>query len=78
LLFALNVSREQAESHILDEVSSYRLFLHFGLSAKQCAENLRADRPKPFFKLYWNQLRMGGREPAELLRHVMLDDALAA
>jgi len=73
-----NVAGEPAENHVLDETSSYRLFLHLGISAKQCAENLQPDRPKPYFKLYWNQLRMGGREPAEMPRPVTLDDAFAA
>lgn len=73
-----NLKEEQAENHILDETTSYRLFLHLGLSAKQCAELLQSDRPKPFFKLYWNQVRIGGREPAEIPRRVTLEDALAA
>jgi hypothetical protein len=73
-----NLSEEQSANHILDEDSSYRLFLHLGLSAKQCAENLRPDSPKAFFKLYWNQIRMGGRDPSEVPRRVMLEDALAA
>lgn len=73
-----NLPGVQAENHSLDETSSYQLFLHLGLSAKQCAENLLPDRPKPFSKLYWNQVRMGGREPAEVPRCVTLEDALAA
>jgi hypothetical protein len=73
-----NLPAEQAENQILDETSSYRLFLHLGLSAKQCAQNLRPGRPEPFFKLYWNQVRMGGRDPAEVARRVTLEDALAA
>jgi hypothetical protein len=71
-----NVSEEHAETHILDESSSYRLFLHLGLAAKQCAKNLQSDSPKPFFKLHWNQVRMGGREPAEVQRRVTLEDSL--
>jgi hypothetical protein len=73
-----DVAEGQADGLALDPDASYRLFLHLGLSAKQCAEGLRADRPRPYYKLYWNQTRMGGREPAELPRRVTLDDALAA
>lgn len=73
-----NLPGERAEKHVLDADSSYRLFLHLGLSAKQCAEILQPERAKPFFKLYWNQVRMGGREPVEIPRRVTLEDALAA
>ena len=68
----------QAESCILDEAMSYQLALFLGISAKQCLENLKPDRKKPYFKLYWNQTRMGGREPAEIGRPVTLEDAFAA
>jgi hypothetical protein len=73
-----NASEGQTASRVLDETWSYRLFLQMGVSAKQCAENLKPDRTKPYFKLYWNQTRMGGREPAEISRQVTLADALAA
>ena len=73
-----DVSEGQADSLVLEPEASYRLFLHLGLSAKQCTEGLQVNRPEPYFKLYWNQTRMGGREPAELPRPVTLDDALAA
>jgi hypothetical protein len=72
------VSGVKAESRVLDETLSYQLFLNLGLSAKQCAEYLKPGRPKPYFKLYWNQTRMGGREPAEIRRPVTLADAFAA
>jgi hypothetical protein len=68
----------QTDNRVLDSAMSYQLFLYLGASAKQCAENLRPTKPKPHFKLYWNQTRMGGREPAEVGRRVSLDDALAA
>lgn len=65
-------------AHLLDAATTYEFFLGLGLSAKLCAENLQADRPKPYFKLYWNQVRMGGRQPGEVSRPVTLDDAFAA
>jgi hypothetical protein len=74
----INVSGYDAEDFTLDEAKTYQIFLHLGISAKLCAENLKPDRPKPYFKLYWNQTRMGGREPAEVPRRVTLDDAFAA
>src|SRR5262245_59153010 len=73
-----NVQQGEAGSLVLDPESSYQLFLDLGISAKQCAENLNADRPQRYFKLYWNQTRMGGREPTEVRRPVTLDDAFAA
>jgi hypothetical protein len=71
-------SPERAKELRLDEAQSYQSFLHLGISAKLCAARLAPDPPKPFFKLYWNQLRMGGREPGELPQPVTLEDALAA
>jgi hypothetical protein len=68
----------QTDRAELDEAAAYRLFLQLGVSAKQCADNLPADRPPALFKLYWNQTRMGGRTPAELPRAVTLGDAYAA
>src|SRR5262249_6099719 len=68
----------QAESLGLDPADSYQLFLHLGISAKQCVESLQGAKAPPSFKLYWNQTRMGGREPAEVHRPVSLDDAFAA
>jgi len=73
-----NIEEAQAESRDLDEASGYRLVRHVWLSARHCAEYLRADRPKRFFKMYWNQLRMGGRDPEEIPRPVVLEDALSA
>jgi hypothetical protein len=63
---------------VLDESMAYRFFLRLGISAKRCTELLSPSQRQPYFKLYWNQTRMGGREPAELLRMVTLGDALAA
>lgn len=68
----------RANRDALTEAEAYELFLLLGLSAKQCAENLRPGRPEPFFKMYWNQIRMGGREPSEVTRPVTTGDAIAA
>jgi len=73
-----NVTEGQAEGLVLEPDSSYQLFLHLGVSAKQCADSLKKGGPAPYFKLYWNQTRMGGREPAEVRRPVTLDDTFAA
>jgi hypothetical protein len=73
-----NVLEGQAERLVLDPESSYQLFLYLGVSAKKCAASLKGDRPQSYFKLYWNQTRMGGRESAEVRRPVTLDDAFAA
>jgi len=71
-----NLPPKQAKIHILDEASAYRLFLHLGFAAKQCAKDLQPDHSEPFSTLYWNQTRMGGREPSEVSRRVTLEDAL--
>jgi hypothetical protein len=71
-------SAAQAAGRPLGEAEAYRLFLDLGLSAKLCAENLNPHRVRPYFKLYWNQVRMGGRDPAEVRRPVTLDDAVVA
>lgn len=73
-----NLPAAKSEGLVLDAAMSYQFFRHLGISAKLCAENLRTDRPKRHFKLYWNQTRMGGREPYELSRRVTLEDAFAA
>ncbi len=73
-----NVPEVKAETYILDEAMSYRLFLPVVGSAKKFAERLKPDGQTPYFKLYWNQVRMGGRDPSEIRRVVTLEDALAA
>jgi hypothetical protein len=73
-----SVPADQAETRALDREESHQLLLDLGASAKQWAENLKKDRPQSFFKLYWNQTRMGGRDPADVRRPVTLADAFAA
>jgi hypothetical protein len=73
-----NVPAVKTENYRLDAAKSYQLFMDLGVSAKECAERRKPDRPKPYFKPYWNQIRMGGREPAEIHRGVTLEDAFAA
>jgi hypothetical protein len=73
-----DIDAEQADRHLLDRDFAYKLFLHAGISAKQCEECFKPDRPELHAKVYWNQTRMGGREPSELTRSVTLADAFAA
>jgi hypothetical protein len=72
------IQEGMAAEFVLDQDSAYRLFLHAGFSAKQIGEKLKADKSQKYFKMYWNQLRMGGREPSEISRPVTLHDTLAA
>ena len=73
------IEAEKAEELILDREQAYKLFLHAGFCAKQFEESLKASsKLQRYFKLYWNQTRMGGREPSEICRPVMLEDAFAA
>ncbi|QVL30118.1 hypothetical protein KIH39_14770 [Telmatocola sphagniphila] len=62
----------------LDPPSSYRLFLNLGLPLKVIHQKLNSEQPKEYFKLYWNQTRMAGRNPAELPRDVRLTDTVQA
>jgi hypothetical protein len=68
----------EAEQAIIDREMSYQVFLNLGISAKYAAGTLELESPSLYFKFYWNQTRMGGREPAEIHRRVTLEDALAA
>jgi len=74
-----DIEAEKAEALILDAEQAYELFRHLGLSAKTFEKSLKANtKPENYFKLYWNMVRMGGREPSEIGRPVTLDDAFAA
>lgn len=73
-----HIPAAEAEQLIIDREMSYQVFLNLGISAKCAAASLEIARPSQYFKFYWNQTRMGGREPAELPRAVTLTDALAA
>lgn len=56
----------------LDAEEAHRVHLSFGLGARSFETAPRE------FKLYWNQTRMGGRDPDELPRAITLADAFAA
>lgn len=72
-----NIYPDQALPAALNMADSYKLLLNLNLSAKRCGEILRKDAAA-CFKLYWNQGRMGGRDPSDLPRPVTLSDAYAA
>jgi len=71
-------SEATAEKLALGEAESYRLFLHFGISAEECARHLQKMPRDPYMKLYWNQSRMGGRNPTDLGRTVSPEEMLVA
>ena len=60
----------------LGQEQAYQLILRIGLAAKRFCNGYRDD--SECFKFYWNQTRMGGRDPRELPRIVTLDDAFHA
>lgn len=80
----------EAEARVLFEDASYRLFLDMGFSAAETTRRLdaarasdsdppdAAEKPPSYDKLYWNQTRMGGRDPREIPRIVTTEDALGA
>lgn len=59
----------------LTEAQAYQMLLRLGGSAKLA----NRDRAEPnYYKLYWNQLRMGGRRPSDVSRAVTVEDAFQA
>lgn len=73
------ISDAQASGASLETAQAYDLCLTAGVSAKRLDEALTAGSAEhPYYKLYWNLTRMGGRDPAEVRRPVTLDDALVA
>jgi len=60
----------------LNSEQTYNVLCKIGVSAKQIMD---IDPNKvSFFKLYWNQTRMGGRDPSNVNREVTMYDAYAA
>jgi hypothetical protein len=76
-LFDIDTAR--AGETVLDIERAYQVVRHVGFSAKEFVERLDVEQaPQSYYKLYWNQTRMGGREPGEISRPVTLDDAFSA
>ncbi|MDH3741788.1 MAG: hypothetical protein OER56_09335 [Hyphomicrobiales bacterium] len=68
-----------AASACLDAEQAYEVFLRAGFCARQIGERLAgSEAPETFQKLYWNQIRMGGRDPAEVAGDVTLDHLIEA
>ena len=60
----------------LNQEQAYQLLRRAGCCARQI---VLADLDREvYFKLYWNLIRMGGRQPGEISRAVTLDDAFRA
>ena len=67
-----------AKADELDRDRAYEFFVTAGVPAALLADP-SLDQSRELFKLYWNQVRMGGREPqpialADTLRVLHLDD----
>lgn len=63
----------------LDPRRAYAMIVRAGLSARQLADEVvRGSAPRQYMPFYWNQTRMGGRDPSELGRSITMDDALLA
>ena len=73
-LFGMEI--EAADDSALNQQQAYQLFVQAGCSAKHFM--LAEAGEQDYFKLYWNQVRMGGRQPGEVKRPVTLDDAFEA
>lgn len=67
------------EDALLDSHQAFELLSKGGMSARQLAAALApGGRSGRYFKVYWNQIRMGGREPSELARTIEMEDTFAA
>jgi len=66
-----------AEALVLDRDQAYRFFVSGGYCAHAIA-NPSLDPSRELFKLYWNEVRMGGRDPAEVDRPVGVAETLEA
>jgi len=66
----------EPEHALLDRDQAHELFVSAGIAAKQIAT--RTFPSKDLYKLYWNQVRMGGRAPRDVGASKDLCDALAA
>ena len=63
----------------LDAQRAYAMIVRAGLSARQLSDEVvRGAAPRQYMPFYWNQTRMGGRDPSELGRNISMDDALTA
>jgi len=72
-------AEDNANDAVLNEEQAYQLILQAGCSAKRLDQASAANATlATYFKLYWNQTRMGGRDPAEVCRPVTLNDAFLA
>ncbi len=71
--FGIDADAPSAE---LTEHQAYQMLLRLGGSAKYLAERGRAE--PDYYKVYWNQMRMGGRLPSDVSRSVTIDDAFLA
>ncbi|HEY1065644.1 MAG TPA: hypothetical protein VGE52_06035, partial [Pirellulales bacterium] len=74
----LGIDAERARDIELGVDSAYEFFRAQRLSAKEYARRLESGSASGWLKLYWNQIRMGGRDPAELRHTITLDDTFAA
>jgi hypothetical protein len=68
--------KKDAESRLLDEEQAYLFFLRGGFGALAFERKFEPERA--LYKLYWNSIRMGGREPDDVGRAIGLADALSA
>lgn len=63
----------------LDPPRAYVMVVRAGLCARQLADEIvRGAAPRQHMPFYWNQTRMGGRDPSEIGRAITVDDALVA
>lgn len=60
----------------LDAPRAYAMIVAAGLCARQLADEVvRGMAPRQYSSFYWNQTRMGGRDPSELARTITASDA---
>lgn len=59
----------------LDQDRAYEFFVKAGTPARVLAKQ-KLDPSRELFKLYWNQVRMGGRDPSEIDHAITIADTL--
>ncbi|HUS31515.1 MAG TPA: hypothetical protein VMZ53_23580 [Kofleriaceae bacterium] len=65
----------EAKAEVLDRERAYEFFVGSGAPALLFA-NPSLDPSRDLFKLYWNQVRMGGRDPSDVDRAITIVDTV--
>lgn len=65
----------KSTTNLLDAESAYGMFVEAGMSATKLMSSDTASNTSKYQTIYYNSIRMGGRNPSEIAREVTLHDA---